>query len=273
MNELINFINDRINRFIKKSNIISTTPAIVKQIEESWAYVELLESGVTYKLKNLSGSTLIEGQTCQVYYKNFLSQDNAFIGAATTNETVDIAYVYGDKITGSLFEEEREISEINFTVKNNNTAILMSYTIDLQGDPSNGICSFRVRVDEEYLERIVRCSVSAGELKTVSLTCPITVDRGVHQIIVVGQGNGVVSELTSFVFGNGIKEYDVYDPTDESDYTYDSDSNIIYYIGESNKPAVPTTLNGKSVEKILVTGFNYSEVTSVYIPEGIVEIE
>ena len=48
---------------------------------------------------------------------------------------------------------------------------------------------------------------------------------------------------------------------------------IIYYIGESNKPAVPTTLNGKSVEKILVTGFNYSEVTSVYIPEGIVEIE
>lgn len=274
MNELVNYINDRVSRFIKRSDILNATPATVISVEdENWVTINILSNGSIYRLKNLSGSSLVEGQGCQVYYKKNLSQDNAFIGAAATNESVDIDYVYGDKTTGSLFEEEREVSEINFTVKNNNTAILISYTIDLQGDSSNGICSFRVRVDEEYLERIIRCSVSAGELKTVSLTCPITVDRGVHQIIVVGQGDGVVSELTSFVFGNGIKEYNVYDPTDESDYIYDNDSNIIYYIGESNKPAVPTTLNGRSVEKILVTGFNYGEVTSAYIPEGIVEIE
>ena len=274
MNELISFINDRINRFLKKSDVVNTTPAIIKTVEnKEWATVEILTNGAIYKLKNLSGTNLTEGQGCQVYYSKFLSQDNAYIGAATINESVDLNYVYGDKITGSLFEEEREISEINFTVNNNNTAILISYTIDVQGDSLDGICSFRICVDNEYLDRIVRCSVSNGELNTVSFIYPITVNSGVHQIVIFGQGNGVVNESTSFVYGNGIKEYNVYDPTDESDYIYDNDSNIIYYIGESNRPAVPTTLNGKSVEKILATGFNYKEVTSVYIPEGIVEIE
>lgn len=274
MNELVSYINDRISRFIKKSDILNATPAIVYEVEDdNWAKVTILSNGAIYRLKNLSGTSLVNGQDCQVYYKKSLSQSTAYIGAAITSENVDLKYVYGESISGSLFEEEREIAEINFTVKNDDTDILISYTIELQGDSLNGLCSFYICVDGDFLDIISKQTINNGEINTVSVTYPISINSGIHQIIIYGEGFGVVNDIISFVYGNGVQEYNVYDPTDESDYIYDNDSNIIYYIGESNRPAVPTTLNGESVEKILATGFNYKEVTSVYIPEGIVEIE
>lgn len=274
MNELVHYINDRISRFIKKSDILNATPAIVYEVEDdNWAKVTILSNGAIYRLKNLSGTSLMNGQDCQVYYKKSLSQSTAYIGATITSENVDLKYVYGESISGSLFEEEREISEINFTVKNDDTDILISYTIELQGDSLNGLCSFRICVDGEFLDIISKQTINNGEINTVSVTYPISINSGIHQIVIYGEGFGVANDIISFVYGNGVQEYNIYDPTDESDYIYDNDSNIIYYIGESNRPSVPTTLNGKSVEKILATGFNYDNITSVYISEGITEIQ
>ena len=77
-----------------------------------------------------------------------------------------------------------------------------------------------------------------------------------------------------FVYGFNIETTTIFDPTTDSDYIYDTNNtSIIYYIGNSNSPQIPTTLQDTNVTKIYATGFNYSNIEAVYIPEGITEIE
>lgn len=64
-----------------------------------------------------------------------------------------------------------------------------------------------------------------------------------------------------------------YTPTTEDDYIVDDDSNILYYIGSAINPEVPNELNDLPVKKLYSTAFDYSNVRSVYIPEGVEEIQ
>lgn len=68
----------------------------------------------------------------------------------------------------------------------------------------------------------------------------------------------------------------VFDDTDESDYIYsisNGEATILYYIGETRRPAVPTTLEGATVTHIAGTAFNYSNITMVSIPNTVVSID
>lgn len=66
-----------------------------------------------------------------------------------------------------------------------------------------------------------------------------------------------------------------YDPTDENDYIYITDSEsatILFYIGDKVNISIPETLDDKPVKRIESTAFNYSSVKNVYIPDGVEEI-
>ena len=68
----------------------------------------------------------------------------------------------------------------------------------------------------------------------------------------------------------------VYDPTNEDDYIYtieNGEATIIYYIGQSIRPMIPTTLGGSPVKNIAATAFNYrNDVYIVYVPHGVTVI-
>ena len=64
-------------------------------------------------------------------------------------------------------------------------------------------------------------------------------------------------------------------PTDISDYRYivnENDVTIIGYLGSSKRPKVPDAIEGKPVAKIECTAFNYSDVKSAVIPEGVTAV-
>lgn len=90
------------------------------------------------------------------------------------------------------------------------------------------------------------------------------------RMVVAGDAISITDDNT--VYAGDI----IYDPTDENDYIYtieDNEATIIYYIGASIRPAVPTTLGGAPVVKIAATAFTYRDVYVVAIPEGITIIE
>lgn len=74
------------------------------------------------------------------------------------------------------------------------------------------------------------------------------------------------------IIQNIIDKYYVY-PTSEEDYLYSIDNgeaNIIKYVGDKNKIAIPTTLEGVKVVSLSSTAFEGNEtINKVIIPEGI----
>lgn len=64
-----------------------------------------------------------------------------------------------------------------------------------------------------------------------------------------------------------------FDETDESDYIY-SGYTILYYIGASRRPEIPSTLGGVPVRVIECTAFaGNTNIEAVKIPEGVEVIE
>ncbi len=73
-----------------------------------------------------------------------------------------------------------------------------------------------------------------------------------------------------------LKDYLFYEPTTDVDYIHEiknDKANSIYYIGAPNNPSMPATMSNKDTNIIRATTFNASNVSGVYIPEGITEIE
>lgn len=81
MNELVNYINDRVSRFIKKSDILNATPATVISVEDgNWAIISILSNGSIYRLKNLSGSPLAEGKAVKCTIKRTYRKTMLILG-------------------------------------------------------------------------------------------------------------------------------------------------------------------------------------------------
>ena len=72
--------------------------------------------------------------------------------------------------------------------------------------------------------------------------------------------------------GNVVEAYEALVALDGYKDSVDK-ANSIYYIGASNNPSMPATMSNKGTNIIRATTFNSSNVSGVYVPEGITEIE
>lgn len=271
MSNLIEFINDRIRRYAGNSDILNATPAIVESVaDNNFASVKLLCNGSVYKLKNLSGATIREGDACQVYYKKALAQTNAYIGAAQPNG--GLVYLYLNPATGVITTSSKRIATLQFA-SGDNAVCFLSFTGEIIGT-ENGNISLEVTMDGVSVNSFAQTLV-VGNKSIVSIHIPIdALSSGVHSISVVCYGHCNVSNIVSFIHGIGLSNTDIY-MADEGDFIYVIDGDeatILYYIGEHARIAIPNKLEGKDVVAMAATAFNNSDVEYVEIPSTLTTI-
>ena len=81
--------------------------------------------------------------------------------------------------------------------------------------------------------------------------------------------------MSAYLWGQNIVEVSP-EPTEPTDYMYitrNDSTEIIRYIGDIINPELPSEIDGKPITIIAATAFGASEVRSVYIPDGVIEIE
>lgn len=279
MNELLNLIDKRIEKHSKNSKGLISVPCRVLEIfSNNTARVLVLENGVEYTVPNYSGSDLLIGENVQLFCQGNISLGRfMYIGAAVNKQNSNgssFECVVGSSMTGEVFSNERDIVQINVWCKGEFPCLLF-FNATVLGS-SSGNLTINSYIDDVVNDFTIVETIQTGEYSTVSFSLPLklSVDKHIIRISAIGVGN--IVSLNSYVIGSQIEEYDVYEPTGDNDYTYlikSDHSNIVYYIGKSKHPKVPTTLQGFPVKKLLSTSFNYSDVINVYIPEGVEEIE
>ena len=118
-------------------------------------------------------------------------------------------------------------------------------------------------------------TVRAGEYGTLNITVPVTADPGTHTVEVAVRGEGTVTDISAYIWGQELTaESPQY--TSDSDYTYTvsgGKATVTGYVGSSLFPDIPSKLGGGATSVIGAEAFTDSEITSVYIPEGVTEIQ
>lgn len=270
MSTLLDLIDSR----IKQSDIgIKTMPCTVLELlSDQFVKVTSISNGENYTVLNMSGSNVEVGETVQVAYTgNLITSKNAYI-IASKNKSSEAKYrnLTGDVYTGALFETMRPI--VGFGIKAmSETDCVLHFSCNI-ASTETGTIEFEID-ENDYSPKF---TIEADTYKCISFDIPLTLSGDENEIWVNAKGVGIVTDACAFVGGHGIESYDLYDDTGDNDYIYNTigdTSNVIYYIGNSTRPRMPLTLSNKAIDKIYATAFNYSNVQSVYIPEGITEIE
>lgn len=278
MNDLLNLIDKRIERQLKDSKGLTSIPCRVLEIfNNNTARVLVVQNNTEYTVPNYSGSDLIIGEEAQLFCQGSISSGRfKYIGASVnkqSNSGSSFGCILGTSIVGEVFNNERTVSQININCKSESPCLLF-FNATVFGSSSGNI-TIKCYMDEIVDDFTVIKTIHADEHSIISFSLPLIPTIGEHIIEISAIGIGNIISLNSYVLGN-IEKYDIHDATEESDYIYINDkeeSNIVYYIGESKYPEIPTTLQGLPVSKLLATSFNYSDIVSAYIPEGVEEIE
>ena len=277
MNELLNLIDKRIEKHSRSSKGLISVPCRVLEIfSNNTARVLVLENGAEYTVSNYSGSDLLIGENVQLFCQGSVSSGRfMYIGAAVNKQSDSSSFgcVIGNAMTGEVFSNERIVSRINIYCKSESPCSLF-FNATIFGNLS-GDLKINCYIDEIIDSFIVTKTIRVNEHSIVSFSLPFSPTIGSHSIEVSATGVGNIISLNSYVLGNQIEKFEIRDTTDENDYTYicnEEQSDIVFYVGDSKYPEVPTTLQELPVKNLLSTSFNYSEVTSAYIPEGVEEI-
>lgn len=248
MNELVNYINDRISRFIKRSDILNATPATVVSIEDgNWATISILSNGSIYRLKNLSGSSLSEGQSCQVYYKKNLSQNNAYIGAANSETQPSLSQIISFETINGLgvrSGERYKISEVSF-ICHSLDECYFSFSSSIKGVVDNNIILY-LYVDNVETSIVFTQTLSIDHSENVSFYMPIEIqETGRHTITIKADGQCDVLNVASYVYGVNLTKPDSRLPDDYQEVEYLESSGTQYLktpwrydIGNPNPPDV-----------------------------------
>ena len=278
MDALKELIQNESQKQIAKSACIASVPCVVVENLGNQQYkVATLGEYVEYILTNYSGSYLNLGETVQVFYRNgFLSNQTAYIGAACYKGSESVpepAIVQGFNITGNI--GTNKIMSLFKIYTSRPTNVILSFNSNIKGLTTNDV-KLTVVLDSDELEYEPKATVHNGEITHLNFSIPLNFSSGTHTINIVGNGSAQCLKIESSVYGLYIVGLPVVVPTGENDYIYEtltSEANPIFYIGETDLPLLPMTLNGKSVKKIRATTFDNSEVISVVIPDGITTIE
>jgi len=276
MDKLFQLIDERIAYMAKKMPFISSLPCEVTEVlDNNMVKVQLFSDGAIYTVPNWSGSALRVGENAHLFFRgSTFSESTAYVGAAPTRLTTN--YVVSTNKLGELLSTEREVATIYFS--NYSSKLLLICNACVQGNnSSNGSGNFKIYIDNVLQDYIVRFSVIGNGYETVAFTLPYELDLGSHKITI-----GVIGEYANltammcYVYG-AVETYEPpYTPTEDSDYiwnTSNGEASVLYYIGDVTNPIVPDTHNGNPVTTLEATAFNYTNVTSVYIPDGIEKIE
>ena len=117
-------------------------------------------------------------------------------------------------------------------------------------------------------------TVRAGEYGTLHFTVPVTADPGTHTVEVSVRGEGTVTDISAYIWGQELTaESPQY--TSDSDYTYTvsgGKATVTGYVGSSLFPDIPARLGGGVTTVIDKGAFSDAAVTAAYIPEGVTEI-
>lgn len=118
-------------------------------------------------------------------------------------------------------------------------------------------------------------TLHTDEYTTIHFSLPISAESGNHTVTINADGSGYAEQICAYIWGQNLKEISS-EETSESDYIYKISNNkteIIYYIGDSVYPEIPETIKDTPVTVLSATSFNYAEISGVYIPDGVTEID
>lgn len=269
-------VNQKIDSKLANSDYIHSIPARIDSALENGMYaVKLISNGAQYILPNWTGSELDVDDNVNIFYKgNILSERTAYIGSAYCKSDISVKnkvrYIKGANFIGEVTQQGKLISKVTFeAVQDTKVFAVMNGNIWGSSGGFNFIKLYMDNVLHEYQPEV---TVVANQNAVQCFNLPFDVSKGEHVLEVISSGVGGYTGIYCYVWGQGLRQQDSYEPTNEDDYIFGSD-NLIYYIGDKSRPLLPDTLDGNTMTKIEATTFTNTNITACKIPDGYTRIE
>lgn len=276
MNDLFKIIDNRALKQIDNVPLVKSIPcSVVEVLENNMVKVKLLSEDIEYTIPNLCGSPVTINEVVYLYYKgNVISDRSAYIGAAKFKPSTN--FVMGNGAIGALSTEERAIANVSFLTYHSNASFVFNAVCE-NGSNETRTVRLTIYIDNELQSFKPRFSIVAEGSYTISVTLPLNLTLGNHNIVVKAIGNSVsVASIRTYVTGYVNEKIIHYEPTNEEDYIWglnQTGADVYLFIGDSPSPEVLAQLDNNDVNTLSCTAFNYADIEAVYIPEGIERIE
>lgn len=276
MDDFISLVDERIKKSNTFKSYLKSIPCRVVAIDdEAHVTVETVDLKVKYVVPNFSGASLTIGENVKVAYTTKLSNENAYIiGALTKVAGSSLKSVEIDTNATVISSSLVTIGSVDI-ICDENTPLHIESTICIEGFET-ALTTIRYYIDDEPLGFYTEDTVGQGIFRTIHANVGANVLSGSHTIDIKCSGNCAVTRLSGTVWGNNIRLRELpYDPTSSDDYLYqivDNQVTILQYIGASDSPSIPSTIEGYPVKIINSTAFNFTDVKRVLIPSGIEKV-
>lgn len=275
---LVELISERTNEELKSVPYLRSIPCVVLDIiDDERIRVECVANGAKYVLPNYSANAVNEGDSCIVYYTNNTPIGmTGYIGATTnfSKEISPVNKIEADVSSVIASESYKTISTIGVKC-GSVTVVTLFVNLNVYGS-AEGFFQLKISIDDVDESFEPKQTVVLGGYNLISYSAPLTIPSGETKIVVSCIGNGTITNGDILLCGHGIEQYEQFEPTTDEDYIYsieDDAAHTHYYIGNKTNIAMPTELGGSPIKIIGATTFNYSDVTGVYIPDGVEEIK
>lgn len=274
---LFELIDSSVRKQIENSDCIFAVPAkVVEALDNGMYVVNLISNGTQLIVPNWSGSELDLNENVQIFYKgNILSERTAYIGASFyTGDNASrnrIKYINGTFELGAVGEIARTIAMVEFEAVQN-TKVFAVLNANIWGNET-GFSFVYIYMDGILHDYQPKTTVMANYDSVQCFNLPFDVTKGKHVLEIKASGTGNYIDIYAYIWGQGLTDKESFDPTSEADYIYNGGT-IIYYIGKSKNPLLPTTLDGVPVTIITSVAFDgRTDLVSAKIPDGITRIE
>lgn len=256
--------------------MLKSTPCKVLEIlENGKVKVETISDKSVYNVPNFSGSEVYVGENVQVFFKGtIISEKNAYIGASL-NKNSNATYINAETESIGILNDSGELIIDIYCECEEDTNCLLIFNSNLFGLVS-GLTEFFIYIDDIQYNFSPKTNVNAGEYSSENFTILLPLETGIHTIDIKMASSGVFVNAICCLYGVAIKEAEMpVEPTDENDYIFKTSDTtaVLYYIGDSKYPQIPTTFGNKNVTVLYPTSFNYSDIEGCYIPDGVEEIQ
>lgn len=275
MNDLVTLIDGVVKKNIKSQQLTNITPCkVVNVIDNDNIEIELISNKARYIVPNYSGSKLDIGDTAQLFYKGIVSSKRAYIGNTLYKESFN-TLIMQTSITG-LTDNPINVAQIDIQSQFN-AIVIITFNCCALG-ANNGHVQFSTYVDNVECSYKPISSITESNYTSINFSIPVSLEKGFHSISIQAVGLGSIEQVSAYIFGQGITTGTYQEQTFDDDYiciTNENYTDIIYYIGGVKNPKIPSIINEKPVRTICATAFNNENqgVESVYIPDGVIEIE
>ena len=203
MDSLLQLIENQIQKAMSKSAHINSEIAQVVSVDGALANVKLLTVGTEYTLPNYSGSDVQVGDTVYVYWRGgFFSPQSAYIGASSRTDFPTV-YVQGTDTTGAMATAGSQI-QIESLADNCTVNLIFNAVVSAA---SVGNFSFTINVNNVAESYAPAGTTIAGGYVHCNFAVPLSLPtKGDYTITVQSSGSGTVTQIKSYVYGQGIRE-------------------------------------------------------------------